>query len=310
MRFFVAIFVRFFFVCDDEKVHLDVDIAMRAEPNDDATTRAHYADYVKHRDAHAIATRMRVYDAYDAPRDVRESIEGVVRVEEWRLAYARTKHLWQTRRERKRDLREACARLGCEVREDSVLCVNFVEAETFAGVKGEARARALEKWNAEAVARRVAEMRYIHEYCDEYRDTMKDARARVHEASEAKLRRTNGKKKWYYPVSKRDASAAWTSACEEVLGFKNIGAFARALVSNWTSFPDRWPWIKDDVDYAAAASDAVTSDDDDDDYDDDNDESDESYWYTDTDASYYDTDDDDDDYDYVVYELLSINLRS
>jgi len=303
-----AFFCAFFFVFLCVVVSRHWSTMRAALPTDDATTRAHHAAHIAKRDARCTTMRMRAYDAHDVPRDVRERIEREVALEAWRLAYAREKHLWQTTRERKRDLSAACARLGCEVRETSVLCAHFIDGETFAGVKGDARTRALEKWTAEAVARRVAEMRYIHEYCDEYRDTMVDARARVHEASEAHLRRKYGKKKKYY--SKRDAAEAWASACEDVLGFKNIGAFARDLVSNWTSFPDRWPWLKDDVDYDAAANDAAANDaaDDDDDDDDDYEYESEEYWYTDTDASYYT--DSDDDYDYVVYELLSINLRS
>jgi hypothetical protein len=205
MRFFV----RFFFVCVVSRHWSTMRAAL---PTDDATTRAHHAAHSTKRDARCTTMRMRAYDAHDVPRDVRERIENDVALEAWRLAYAREKHLWQTTRERKRDLSAACARLGCEVRETSVLCAHFIDGETFAGVNGDARTRALEKWTAEAVARRVAEMRYIHEYCDEYRDTMEDARARVHEASEAHLRRKYGKKKKYY--SKRDAAEAWASACE------------------------------------------------------------------------------------------------
>jgi phage host-nuclease inhibitor protein Gam len=84
------------------------------------------------------------------------------------------------------------------------------------------------QWTAKRVARRLAEMKYVYEYCRAFQDEV-DETARKVEAL------TDGDYAWRKDRAERDA-------CESITGYSSFGSFVRGLAEDWTDFPDRWPW--------------------------------------------------------------------
>jgi len=123
------------------------------------------------------------------------------------------------RKRRKEELEAELALVGCEMRADSKLSKLFID-----GFPKNRRDR--ERWTAKAVARRMAEMKYIHEYCAEFQNIVDGWRQEIDELHD---------EGWGYHGE----------ILEEVTGFHNFGAAVRDLADRWSDFPARWPWLAD-----------------------------------------------------------------
>jgi len=123
------------------------------------------------------------------------------------------------RKRRKEELKAELALVGCEMRGDSKLSKLFID-----GFPKSRRDR--ERWTANAVARRMAEMKYIHEYCAEFRNIIDGWRQDIDELHD---------EGWGFHAE----------ITEEVTGFRNFGAAVRDLADGWSDFPARWPWLAD-----------------------------------------------------------------
>lgn len=119
---------------------------------------------------------------------------------------------------RKEELETELALLGCELRIDSKLSKLFIT-----GFPRKPRER--EHWTAKRVARRMAEMKYIHEYCPEFQDTIDE----MHEEIDDHRR------------------AGFRNATEFVTGFRDFGDAVRYIADTWADFPPQWPWLEDDT---------------------------------------------------------------
>ena len=122
----------------------------------------------------------------------------------------------QARERRKNELRAELELIGCELRNDSKLSKLFID-----GFPNRRRER--EKWTAKSVAHRMAQMKYLHEYCAEFRDEIAQWREEINEL------RDDG---WY-----------GSDVVREVTGFRDFGAAVRDLADRWTRFPAHWPWL-------------------------------------------------------------------
>ena len=235
------------------------------------------------------------------PLDLRMRIESLVLALEW----DGMKRMHQTRKGRRRDLLCELKKLQCEPREDSKLCEAFVDGSL---AWDEPTA-----WTAKSVARRMAEMKYVHQHCKAFnkeRNNKKNAIAKKY-ASYTRFNSANDdfNSNWYGAQLKESFRFGLTRevetrllkarACKEVTGFRSFGAYVHDLAGNWKDFPDRWPWIKGNHSDSQSQIDRVTkqinelllrkADDDDEDDDDEDDEDDE------------DEDDEDDDDDYLDF---------
>ena len=119
------------------------------------------------------------------------------------------------RERREKELKAELALVGCEIRGDSKLSELFID-----GFPGKRRDR--ERWTAKAVARRMAEMKYIHEYCDEFEHIIEDWRQEIDELHE---------------------EGFYGNINAEVTGFRDFGDAVRNLADGWSDFPARWPWL-------------------------------------------------------------------
>ena len=119
------------------------------------------------------------------------------------------------REKRKRALLAELGLLGCELRADSKLCELFIK-----GFPKNLRDR--QYWTAKKVAERMAQMKYIHEYCDEFQAIVDHWREQIDEGME------------------EDDEMYVTY---EVTGFESFGAAVRDLADRWNSFPRQWPWL-------------------------------------------------------------------
>ena len=99
----------------------------------------------------------------------------------------------------------------------SWLCAGFVGDLLSARADGK-------QWTAKRVARRMAEMKYVYEYCAAFQDEVHETWRKVEELADGGD---------YY--SERDA-------CESITGYGSFESFMRALAEDWTDFPDCWPW--------------------------------------------------------------------
>ena len=190
------------------------------------------------------------------PLDLRVRIESLVLALEW----DGMKRVHQTRKERRRDLLCELQKLQCEPREDSKLCEAFVDGSL---AWDEPTA-----WTAKSVARRMAEMKYIHQHCKAFnkeRNKKKKAIAKEY-ASYTRFNPANDdfNSDWYGAQLKESFRFGLTRkvetrllkarACKEVTGFRSFGAYVHDLAGNWKDFPDRWPWIKGKVDHSDSQS--------------------------------------------------------
>ena len=207
----------------------------------------------------------------DTPRDIRERIERLVRHAEWRVYRDERKHEWQNMRQRKKDLIKEISRFGCYLREDSRLCANFI----YGGLYDHNKNR---PWTARMVARRMAEMTYVYEWCDAYQADL---------IAEWKIASAV-----YHDDMNEDERE---EANETSIGYRSFETFERNLANDWSDFPEKWPWLTPEQLKKNAESDTdnSTSEEFDADYDeDDYDEEDaEDDWHDDDEEnSYFDFD--------------------
>ena len=100
----------------------------------------------------------------------------------------------------------------------------------------------------------MAEMKYVHQYCEAFREEVSETEQKVDELHEENLRRleikieqekARGKKnKGRGRFWKEDERMfAEMDACEEITGYRSFGSFVRGLAEDWKDFPERWPWL-------------------------------------------------------------------
>ena len=80
----------------------------------------------------------------------------------------------RARERREQELKIELDLLGCEIRNDSKLCKLFID-----GFPKHPRDRA--KWTAKEVAKRMAQMKYLHEYCRAFREEIQEWRDEINE---------------------------------------------------------------------------------------------------------------------------------
>ena len=107
--------------------------------------------------------------------------------------------------------------IGCELRADSKLSELFIE-----GFPKSLRLR--KKWTAKNVAKRMAQMKYLHEYCREFQETIQDWREEINDMFDV-------------------YGHGYGNYTYEVTGFHRFGAAVRDLADTWTRFPKQWPWL-------------------------------------------------------------------
>jgi len=159
-----------------------------------------------------------LYALRSLPTELRQRVMEPVIDLQWRDFVAEYKHRFQSETARRADLTRELSKLGC-------CAVSFALAvELRAGFVGDSlSARADGKqWTAKRVARRMAELKYVYEYCRAFQDEVDEMGALVEALTEE-----------HY--SERDA-------CESITGYSSFGDFVRGLAEDWTDFPDCWPW--------------------------------------------------------------------
>ena len=182
------------------------------------------------------------------PTELRQRVVKQAEDLEWRSFIAENKHRFQTVPARHKDLTRELSKLGCgAIRSDSRLCKGFVNGSVTAKLDGQ-------QWTAKRVARRMAEMKYVHQYCEAFREEVSETEQKVDELHEENLRRleikieqekARGKKnKGRGRFWKEDERMfAEMDACEEITGYRSFGSFVRGLAEDWKDFPERWPWL-------------------------------------------------------------------
>ena len=68
----------------------------------------------------------------------------------------------------------------------------------------------------------MAEMKYIHEYCDEFEQIIED---------------------WRQEIGELHEEGFYGNINAEVTGFRDFGDAVRNLADGWSDFPARWPWL-------------------------------------------------------------------
>jgi hypothetical protein len=172
-----------------------------------------------------------LYALRSLPTELRQRVMEPVIDLQWRDFVAEYKHRFQSETARRDDLNHEISNLGCcPVSVALAASVRCPEIELWGGfVVNSLSARADGKqWTAKRVARRLAEMKYVYEYCRAFQDEV-DETARKVEAL------TDGDYAWRKDRAERDA-------CESITGYSSFGSFVRGLAEDWTDFPDRWPW--------------------------------------------------------------------
>ena len=183
------------------------------------------------------------------PTELRQRVVKQAEDLEWRSFIAENKHRFQTVPARHKDLTRELSKLGCgAIRSDSRLCKGFVNGSVTAKPKGQ-------QWTAKRVARRMAEMKYVHEYCKAFREEVSETQQKVDELHQENLNKleieieqwkARGKKKargrgrfW----QEDERMFAEMDACEDITGYRSFGSFVRGLAEDWKEFPERWPWL-------------------------------------------------------------------
>ena len=171
-----------------------------------------------------------LYALRSLPTELRQRVmEPVMDIEtsSWRRFVEENKHRFQTSTARRNDLTRELSELGCgPIRSDSKLCAGFVEGSLSARADGR-------RWTAKRVARRMAEMKYVYEYCAAFRDEVDETRRKVDELAAEDYDGSDDDEQYY---AERDA-------CESITGYSSFGSFVRGLAEDWRDFPDRWPWL-------------------------------------------------------------------
>ena len=155
-----------------------------------------------------------LYALRSLPTELRQRVmEPVMDIEtwSWRRFVEENKHRFQKATARRDDLTRELSELGCgPIRSDSRLCRGFVQR--WLGTRADGR-----RWTAKRVARRMAEMKYVYEYCAAFQDKLDETRRKVDElAADARI---------------------------SITGYSTFERFRRVLADNWRDFPDRWPWL-------------------------------------------------------------------
>ena len=168
-----------------------------------------------------------LYALRSLPTELRQRVMEPVMALEWRGFVEENKHRFQTATARRNDLTRELSELGCgKIRSDSKLCAGFVEHSLSARADGR-------RWTAKRVARRMAEMKYVYEYCAAFRDEVDETRRKVDELAAEDYDGSDDDEQYY---AERDA-------CESITGYSSFGSFVRGLAEDWRDFPDRWPWL-------------------------------------------------------------------
>ena len=207
------------------------------------------------------------------PLDITERIERLVRHAEWRVYRDAHTHLWQTKRTRRNDLLKELTRLGCELRDDSRLCSNFIAGSPGPARYGVSRLEVdtFRKWSAKSVSRRMNEMKYVYQYCAEYARDVSAMETEAYDAANAYGDPSYG--------DSEDEDDCFELGCQDTCGYRTLEQYNRALAEGWTEFPTQWPWLTPEQLKANAErgseSDGESSSDDDEDDEDNEDEDDE-----------------------------------
>ena len=168
-----------------------------------------------------------LYALRSLPTELRQRVMEPVMALEWRGFVEENKHRFQTATARRNDLTRELSELGCgPIRSDSKLCAGFVEHSLSARADGR-------RWTAKRVARRMAEMKYVYEYCAAFRDEVDETRRKVDDLAAEDYDGSDDDEQYY---AERDA-------CESITGYSSFGSFVRGLAEDWRDFPDRWPWL-------------------------------------------------------------------
>jgi hypothetical protein len=168
-----------------------------------------------------------LYALRSLPTELRQRVMEPVIDHEWRSFVEENKHRFQTATARRSDLKRELSELGCApIRSDSKLCAGFVEGSL--STRADKR-----RWTAKRVARRMAEMKYVYEYCAAFQDEVDETRQKVDELAADEYDGSDDDEEYY----------AETDACESITGYCSFGSFVRGLAEDWTDFPDRWPWL-------------------------------------------------------------------
>jgi hypothetical protein len=171
-----------------------------------------------------------LYALRSLPTELRQRVmEPVmdIKTSSWRRFVEENKHRFQTATARRDDLKRELSELGCgPIRSDSKLCAGFVERSLSTRADGR-------RWTAKRVARRMAEMKYVYEYCAAFQDEVDETRRKVDELVAD-----------YDDGSDLDEEYwAEIDACESITGYGSFDSFERGLAQDWRDFPDRWPWL-------------------------------------------------------------------
>lgn len=171
-----------------------------------------------------------LYALRSLPTELRQRVmEPVMDIEtsSWRRFVEENKHRFQRSKARRNDLTRELSELGCgPIRSDSKLCAGFVEGSLSARADGR-------RWTAKRVARRMAEMKYVYEYCAAFQDEVDETRRKVDELAADNHDGSDIDEQYW----------AELYACESITGYGSFGSFVRGLAEDWRDFPDRWPWL-------------------------------------------------------------------
>jgi len=187
-----------------------------------------------------------LYALRSLPTDLRQRVMEPVIDLQWRDFVAEYKHRFQSETARRddliRELNKQCfsriavmvavaasypdysrrpidpwAARSSGIPSNQRLCAGFVGDSLSARADGK-------QWTAKRVARRMAEMKYVYEYCRAFQDEVDETARKVEALT--------------------DDGEYERDACESITGYSTFGSFVRGLAEDWTDFPDRWPWIE------------------------------------------------------------------
>jgi hypothetical protein len=129
---------------------------------------------------------------------------------------------------REAELVLALDEVGCELRSDSKLCRLYMNGKT--------------DKTAAQVARRMAEMKYLHEgYCAELEELEQEIEDMVEELAENAAEDSFDIFSYYGgEPRKRYYRGIYADACREVTGSSSMSE----VIEEWASFPDVWPWLQ------------------------------------------------------------------
>ena len=176
-----------------------------------------------------------LYALRSLPTGLRQRVMEPVIDLQWRDFIAEYKHRFQSETARRADLIRELSNLGCVTvnlgRSDFELCAGFVGDSLSARADGK-------QWTAKRVARRMAEMKYVYEYCRAFQDEVEETRRKVEEHAAGNPAADD----YYDGIHDGERWHAEADACESITGYSSFGSFVRGLAEDWTDFPDCWPW--------------------------------------------------------------------